>query len=311
MRTLTIAIATTATLMAGCSGPTLTTPSSISLRGSETPSRPQPSWMRPGASDEGLLYVTEGTTTIGVYTYPGGELVGQLTGLDLPNLCTDADGDIFVPNYRSQVILEYRHGGTSPVARFKDPGHSPSGCAVNPVNGELAVTEPPSYGSFFGDIVFYRIGHPNPRRRLTDPKMALPTNCAYDGNGNLYLAGLAASQRRYGLLHYGKTFILELHLTPIVTDPGQMQWNGSHLVVSNNAEGKLIEYSIDHHSGTKVGVTTLKGAGGVYWIQGNRVVAPENETTVGIWKYPAGGKPTEQITTGYYPGDVVVSPASP
>lgn len=274
---------------------------------------PHRSWMRPDSTSQDLLYVQQSETTMDVFAFPSGELEGQLTGLDEPlNECIDAKGDIFIPNYRLEKVLEYRHGGTKPIATFEDPTYYPSGCAIDPVNGELAVTEALDESNDPGEVVFYKMGRSRPHKRLSDVKIPTMEDCAYDGNGNLYLFGLDGSTHSYGMLRRGKHFIIALHLSPGISVPGQMQWDGSHLVVSNRGGGALVEYTISGHSGTKAGVTTLKGNSQVdyFWIQGSDVVAPEfRKTEVGIWNYPAGGRPTGEIATTYYPGSVVISPA--
>jgi hypothetical protein len=53
------------------------------------------SWMKPGSSASDLLYVLVGGDAVDVFTYPGDELVGTLTGLENAiALCSDASGNV-------------------------------------------------------------------------------------------------------------------------------------------------------------------------------------------------------------------------
>lgn len=100
------------------------------------------SWMLPEAKSQDLLYVT-GTAAgeVYVYTYPQRQSVGTLSGLERPGgECVDSAGDVFIAarNSKTGVIYEYAHGAPTPMATLTDRGR-PSGCAVDPVTGDLAV----------------------------------------------------------------------------------------------------------------------------------------------------------------------------
>ena len=76
--------------------------------------------MSPAAAGP-LLYVSDiGAEDVDVFSYPGGKQVGKLTGFSEPaGLCTDRKGDVFVVDSGSDRILEYAHGGTSPIATLR------------------------------------------------------------------------------------------------------------------------------------------------------------------------------------------------
>ena len=86
------------------------------------------SWMAPQAKRDSLLYITDvGTNAVYAYSYPKGTLLGTLTGFDAPfGECVDNKGDVFIANIEASNILEYAHGGTSPIATLSDPATSPS-----------------------------------------------------------------------------------------------------------------------------------------------------------------------------------------
>ena len=105
------------------------------------------SWMAPGAKGHTLLYVSNyDGNDVFVYTYPGGKLVGTLTGFYGPDgVCADKKGDVWIVNdYETnsgENIVEYKHGGTTPIATVYDPAYVPTNCSVNPINGDLAVAK--------------------------------------------------------------------------------------------------------------------------------------------------------------------------
>lgn len=266
-------------------------------------------------TSQDLLYVVQYQSTVDILSYPGGQLVEQITDQgDARQLCADQNGNVFIPDYAAEDILEYAHGGTTPIATFLDNGYHPQGCSVDPVSGRLAVASPIADATLTaGDVAIFKPGREKPIKRFTNPRMYEPNGCAYDDAGNLYIFGYGYSNVTYGLLPPGGYYIKQLHLKPAVSDPGQMQWDGKYLAVLDQYYGTLVRYSLNHNVGTKVGQTNLKTAGhvGDFWIQGSDVVAPEYRTLdIGIWKYPKGGKPIGQISTAEYAGSIVISPAS-
>jgi sugar lactone lactonase YvrE len=52
--------------------------------------------------------------------HPGGNLDGA---------CSDSAGNVFVTNWTQ--VLEYQHGGISPVATLSLPGNQAAGCSVD------------------------------------------------------------------------------------------------------------------------------------------------------------------------------------
>ena len=123
---------------AGCAGSVLAPIQSlVSARQSSARS-----WMAADARKNDLLYVSNSTTNhVYVYTYPQGKPVGTLTGFDQPaGLCVDNAGDVFVTNLFASTVVEYAHGGATPIATLQDPGYAPHGCSIDPITGNLAVT---------------------------------------------------------------------------------------------------------------------------------------------------------------------------
>jgi hypothetical protein len=136
------------------------------------------SWMAPDAKKQDLLYISDvSDNEVTVYSYPSGKLEGTLTGFEVPTgLCSDKAGDVFVTDFEASEILEYAHGGTTPIATLSDPGQWPSGCSVDPMTGNLAVSndETPSVGE--GNLAIY--AHARAHRRRTQIQTCSTTSSA-------------------------------------------------------------------------------------------------------------------------------------
>src|ERR1700729_644904 len=100
MRGLTIGLAVA--LLAGCGGTqsqgTGTSDMAPQSRAPVGHAEPDSSWMSPEAKSHDLLYVVSGSN-VDVFTYPGGTLVGTLTGFEYPlGLCSDSNGNVWIAN---------------------------------------------------------------------------------------------------------------------------------------------------------------------------------------------------------------------
>ena len=92
------------------------------------------SWIDPAAKKQSLLYVSSVLTNdVYIYSYKTQQLVGTLTGFSTPyGICADKAGNVWIVNDGAQQVVEYAHGGTSPILTLSDPGEYPEGCAVIP-----------------------------------------------------------------------------------------------------------------------------------------------------------------------------------
>src|ERR1700722_208896 len=111
-------------------------------KGSSLASQPLRSWMAPDAKKQDLMYISDSfASTVYVYSYPAGKLVGELTGLSGPQgMCADAKGNIWVTSSLTNQIMEFAHGGTSPLVTLMQTGQIFDGCSVDPSTGALAVS---------------------------------------------------------------------------------------------------------------------------------------------------------------------------
>jgi hypothetical protein len=268
------------------------------------------SWMKPGVKGENLLYVTNaGTDDLDVYSYPQGQLLGTLTGfLDPVGECVDKTGDVFVTDYRAQNIVEYAHGGTSPIATLSDSGYHPGECSVDPTTGNLAVANS-------GGVSIYADAQGTPTQ-YADTNLGGVFFCGYDNNGNLFVDGVNNSQAvEVDQLRSGSSSFAQIFLNQSLGGPGGVQWDGHFLAVADSFSDTIYEFAIDpsQNTGVLIGSTTLNGSpslGNQFWIQGRRIVALNFDGFPLLYHYPAGGRPMKDFIDASTPVGAVVSKGS-
>lgn len=182
-------------LFAGCGS--FQTSSLSALPTTDTSNRK--SWV---SSDEKrerrLLFVSDSQLNeIDIYSLPGMELKGQLTGsnINYPNgLCSDTAGNVYVTE-EGQVfsktdnpeIDKYSRTG-SLLAQIPDTYGFPDGCAVDPATNDLAVANF-VIGSAVGNVlVFSNLS--SPPKVLTNPSQPLDYQAAgYGPHSSLWVGG--------------------------------------------------------------------------------------------------------------------------
>ena len=279
-------------------------------------------WMLPSAKSMNLLYVSNNGDPgrLLVFSYPMGELVGEVAvPSEYPvGLCSDAAGNVFVPTAGSvsqSYIYEYAHGGTQPIATLSDPGYA-NGCALDPVSGNLAVTNYLSTGgsqTSYGDVAIFPHAEGTPSTYF-DPEISFYNYCAYDGSGNLYVDGYDtyASMSTIGELPSGSGIFSNITLTKSIR-PFSMQWVGSSLLVSSltdvqSKHGPQPIYGIrvSGNSGVVTGPVLLHSPRNLnpyqpvqFWLLGHTLIGPDRvrggNGLVNFWHYPAGGWPKKII----------------
>ncbi len=243
-----------------------------------------------------MLYVTSyGVSTVNTYDWPSLKREQTLKGFTHEEgLCADSKGDIFVANTTADTIEEYAHGGTKPIATLADlPHYFPNSCAVDPVSGDLAVTNLAYYdsGSGPGNLVIFKhaAGRPQP---YTIATIAAYYLCGYDDRGNLVVDGLSLpGPAAFAILEHGSTKLRKLTLDHAPSTAGGVQWDAKHWAIGDGY-ATIYQYAVAGTKGTKVGTTTLQESESIFgfFISGDRVIAPEHSTNkVQIFKYPAGG----------------------
>jgi hypothetical protein len=267
----------------------------------------------PAAKTSGLLYVSDTVTSdVYVFSYPKGVRAQTLTGFTDPaGECVDASGDVFVTNTGASNVVEYAHGGTTPIATLKDAGYFPIGCSIDPTTGNLAVSNFSTTGSAQGDIVIYKHAKGRPMGHYKDASINNMLLCGYDNAGNFFVDGLAqGSAFRFAELAAGSSKLTNITLDQSIQSAGGVQWDGTHVAVGDQATNTIYQFAITGKHGTKVGSTSLGGATKVFqfWIDGSKVTgADAGAADAAIWKYPSGGSAIKVISGLYAPLGAVVS----
>jgi hypothetical protein len=258
------------------------------------------SWMKPAAKKSDLLYLDDQTGNVYVYSYPKGELMGTLTGLPDPQgECVDKKGDVFFTSFAGQQIVEYAHGGTSPINTLSNPGQYMEGCSVDTKTGDLAAIDfEPSTGGGGGSVAIFAHASGSPTV-LTDPNLHLGYQIGYDNKGNIFVDGVDSSNNfEFAELPKGSSSFTEITLGGVsITTPGGVQWDGKYVTVGDAKSGAI--YQTDGAGGNVEGTTSLSDSDGIfqYFIGGKKVIGPNAYSgNAGIWKYPKGGSPTMTIT---------------
>ncbi len=293
--------------VAGCGG--LTSPTTL------PPAAPQISAAKPMAHGA-LLYVSDtGSSEVYVFSYSKGKLLQTLSGpfAEPGGECVDDNGNVFITNTGGSNVIEYAHGGSTPVATLKDNGWFPIGCAVDPATGNLAVTNFSTSSSGPGNVVIYKHAKGKPTGHYMDSAMPNMLLCSYDGASNLFVDGLTqGSAFAFAELRHGATKLTNISVNQSIGSAGGVAWDGTYVTIGDQTTNTVYQFTVSGKHATKAGSTMLGGAIEVfqYWIDGAKVIGADAlGGDVGIWNYPAGGSATKTISGLYAPLGAVVSRA--
>jgi hypothetical protein len=256
------------------------------------------SWIASEAQGDDLLYVSDLNGTVYVFTYPLGSLVGQLSGFREPEgLCSDPGGDVFISDAGSQHVYEFAHGGTTPIRTFSDIyiDFHPVDCSVDPVTGNLAVTNQDGF-----QVLIWRNARAGKPHVYADPSAVL-FECAYDNKGNLFVDQIPYHKRKgtyIGELPNGSKTFRNIKLSKSIGAPGGIQWDGKYVAIEDPNANVVYRVLFSGSSGTVVSTVTLGGAKFIaqFWIERRRLIGPDEYGFVGFWKYPAGGPALKTIS---------------
>jgi hypothetical protein len=300
--------------LTGCAPAWLPTPRAIVCHRNT-----EKSWMSPAAAGP-LLYVSDiGAEDVDVFSYPAGKQVGTLTGFNEPaGICADRKGDVFIADGGNNSIVEYAHGGTTPIATLQGVGPgTPLGCSVDPKSGNLAVTNFTSAPAESGSVLFYTKarGAPQQYKALYHTYF-----CAYDDGGNLYIDGFATNGRE-AVIEYAKGQSSPTQIE-VETSPGWaggLAWNGKNLLMEDPIADKYVPgqprnaiyvMSVASDIATVDQVMPLGGAVDVseFAVRGKTAIAADaSNGNVGYYPYPQGGNPAKTLTDFYEPLGVAIS----
>ncbi len=279
----------------------------------------------PGPAQEGttlrraaitdLLYASASDGAhIYILTYPQGKLVrkiGPPSGtISLQGLCSDAKGDVFATSVSKGKgsggdeghLYEYAHGGSKILWTLTFYDAAPFGCSVDPTSGTIAVATV-GLGSRTGEVWTYTPGS-NYGKQYYSYDIHNFFYCAYDGKGNLFVNGEGAGTQMYlDELPRGKSGLTELSLSKYVSvsGMGQLQWDGKYMTLEHLTAGVIYQLSVSGSEAKIVGKTPLSGWNGsaLSAIDGKTVMVPTgvSQTSIGVWKYPSGGKALKNLSS--------------
>jgi hypothetical protein len=275
--------------------------------------------MARAAKSTDLLYVSDyQTNDVYAYSYPGGKLNGVLKGVlkDFPlqsGLCSDAQGNVFIPDSSNSSVLVYAHGGTKLLRQLLDPNQYPYTCAVDPASGTVAVVNLESI-SGAGSVSLYAQGKGRPKIYNYGFVYKYYFG-SFDSRGNLFVDAsydIASEPFAFLELPKGARSMQAIMLKQTFNVPGGVGWDGKHVVVGDSKTSELYQFDVSGSTGTETGSTRLGKGRFVtqFFIDGNSATGANfNGHNVAFWKYPAGGLPSKAIRGLGYPFGVALSKA--
>jgi hypothetical protein len=207
-------------------------------------------------------------------------------------------------------VLEYAHGGSSPIATFSLPNEYPAACAINPTNGDLAVGVATGVSSSGQLVIFH---NEEPTTYSADPGwyMFYP---GYDNKGNCFIMEYGGpNENRVKELPAGGSSLVSLtHPTFGIVTAGIVAFDGKHYVLGdqqgNSGTPILYQATLKGTILTEVRAIHLLGSPNVQVAQAfikpgaNGVVGADlGNSLAETWSYPSGGNPQ--------PGKHIVLPA--
>jgi hypothetical protein len=287
---LAVLMTTIVFVLAGCGGSQVA-PTGGVPGGGLTQSRTH----QTSGSSGDLLYVAVPPVDVFIFSYPEAKLVGDLSVSKAHGLCSDTNGDVFVTEESGQV-LEYAHGGTSPINTLS--AHGAFSCSWDPSTGNLAVVERPNSIAIFS-------GASGTAQTYTDNSFNEFNYCAYDNKGNLFATGQVDGPYQYALAEFdtGSSSFKTITLNERLDFLDDLQWDGKYLAINDFYEtGTVNRVKVSGSSGTIESTTSLGGAqfyGFWTWLQDGTFISPisrgHGDKKIGFWSYPSGGNPTKRL----------------
>jgi hypothetical protein len=263
---------------------------------------------RKATSSNDLLYAVS-IPYVYVLSYPQGTLLESFSPpaqASFVGVCSGQSGNVFVTaSYGgpSSVILEYTHGGTTPVETLDFDGE-PDTCSVDPTTGNLAVT---NNTTSYGNVGIYKGAQGNASYYTAN--LVGYSACAYDDGGNLFVDGFTSSGSHTYLalteLSAGSGTFQTISLGKVRLEgerPGRIAWEGSYLAMGVSKPPhpqEIWHVQVSGSGGRIVGKTKAKDI--YHWsIQGDTLLSPygSQHTDIALFNYPKGRKPTEIINDG-------------
>jgi hypothetical protein len=246
------------------------------------------SWVKPGTSGQDLIYAVGGCNGTCVLSYPNGAFIAALPTGGL-GICSDTAGNVFISD--DNQVVEYQHGGTSPIRTLSLPGNDAAGCSVDPGTNTLAVV----FKGTSNDIALFANEKGSPTLLTTGIDSQY---CGYDGSGNLFVDGFSNHQNKLVELTKGSSSFTLLTISNLPGIPGQVQWDGTYITYQSVTPPSISRLTVSGSSASIVGTTLFKSINkrtSASWLYNNRAIIPyynrgPRVNLIGLWKYPKGGK---------------------
>ncbi len=258
--------------------------------------------MDPAAKGQRLLYISDEKNRA-VYVYgASNKLVGTLTGFLQPlGECVDAVSDVWIVDGDGNTVVEYAHGGTTPISGISTSAGDAVSCSVDPTTGDIAIGVY-SFTSAPGWIQVCTL----PSRQCTILKhspVSYVSFVSYDKNGNLYADGLDRNREFvvFAVRAPGGNFQKITIKGATINTPGALVNKFGVLSLGQGGSGTSTIYQIAP-DGTVTGSTQLSGADFCvqFAISGNlkyaRATCANSGGNVTKYKYPAGGNPVVTLS---------------
>lgn len=237
---------------------------------------------RSGSSGDLLYIASSNTDEVYIATYPGGTILNTFKTAARPmSICSDANGNVWVPekDYSSgpASVVEYAHGGTTPIATLSLGNEYPQECAVDPTTGNLAVVD------YDANVALFENAQGQPTYYSSVGVVGIPQLVTYDSAGNLFLT--ARRMDNYGWLPHGGNAIERSHIKSNKPRQG-LRWDGKYLTLMTDVA--VSRYRLNGSRGKKVGtVGPFPACVGRYWITNGTGLVCTNypEGTASIYNY--------------------------
>jgi hypothetical protein len=272
-----------------------------------------------GVTESKLLYVSDaGTNDVQIYSYPQGQPVGTITGFDQPQgECVDGKGNVFVTNTQASTILEFAHGGTTPIATFSDPGQFPVACAISSLTGQLAVSNAFDTSFATSSVSVFAKGSTTKSKTYVNPLFWESYFMSYDNQNNLYVDGLVTGGYfTFGLAELSKATWTPVSLDTTINWPGSVVWSKTSLAVGDQeympTESAVYQFQLGTSGGQLAGTTVLDGSCDItqfYVLNSMLTGADACKPGASEYLYPAGGSRKKLVKGLVDPVGVVVSVA--
>lgn len=283
----------------------------------------------PGASNavigkgQSLLYVSDPQDGL-VYmvALPSGKLVGKLTGFNYAGGdCTDESGDVFVANEGGGQVRAYKHGAKSAYRVLNDSSWEPIGCSWDPTTGNLAVCNV-RISQDLGSIAVYYKAKGKPQY-FQDSSVINFWYCSYDRAGDLFADATNYSSYNPIVVELPKnrSNIHPIKLSPAITGfpTPPLFWDGNYLAIAQPGSNVIYQYKVSGYVAKRVNSIKLDGAdkvSGPFWVESDgsaqTLYAPTSKGSVesiGIYRYPSGGKRIATLYDAPLPFAATVSAA--